>query len=192
MGSGWSLNLAKGVIKPTNIATKFYDDPLNNICSMRSNWLLNVVERLCQQALSLSLIHQVWWWSLEKNRADMVYFGNFGLFKGHSSKVILGIWLVVKLARDILPTNNVTKFDDDPLKNIQVTERTLFICTVLHFSIMSNVSRNFFDLLRFPRTDVPRFVIYCYCPLCQYTKKTCRVCCRFFHLCHYNHLVWLS
>jgi len=28
--------------------------------------LLNVAERLCQQTLSLSLIHQVWWWSIEK------------------------------------------------------------------------------------------------------------------------------
>jgi len=26
-----------------------------------------------------------------------------------------------------MPTNNITKFDDDPLKNIQVTEQTLFI-----------------------------------------------------------------
>jgi len=26
-----------------------------------------------------------------------------------------------------MPTNNITKFDDDPLKNIQVTERTRFI-----------------------------------------------------------------
>jgi len=26
-----------------------------------------------------------------------------------------------------MPTNNVTEFDDDPLNNIQVTERTRFI-----------------------------------------------------------------
>jgi len=26
-----------------------------------------------------------------------------------------------------MPTNNVTTFDDDPLNNIQVTERTMFI-----------------------------------------------------------------
>ena len=37
------------------------------------------------------------------------------------------IWLVIELGRDILPTNIFTKFDDDPLKNIQVTERTRFI-----------------------------------------------------------------
>jgi len=30
-----------------------------------------------------------------------------------------------------MPTNNVTKFDDDPLKNIQVTEQTRFICKAL-------------------------------------------------------------
>ena len=29
--------------------------------------------------------------------------------------------------QEIMPTNNVTKFDDNPLKNIQVTERTRFI-----------------------------------------------------------------
>jgi len=34
------------------------------------------------------------------------------------------IWLVVELGRDILPTNNVTQFDDDPLKTIEVNERT--------------------------------------------------------------------
>ena len=30
-----------------------------------------------------------------------------------------------------MPTNNVTKFDDDPLKNTQVTERTLLILAIL-------------------------------------------------------------
>jgi len=30
-----------------------------------------------------------------------------------------------------MPNNNVTKFDDDPLKNIQVTERTRFILAIL-------------------------------------------------------------
>ena len=38
-----------------------------------------------------------------------------------------GIWLVVDLGQDILSTNIFAKFDDDPLKNIQVTERTRFI-----------------------------------------------------------------
>ena len=30
-----------------------------------------------------------------------------------------------------MPTNNITKFDDDPLKNIQVTEWTRFILAIL-------------------------------------------------------------
>jgi len=33
-----------------------------------------------------------------------------------------------------LPTNIFTKFDDDPLKNIQVTERTRFILANLAYS----------------------------------------------------------
>jgi len=41
--------------------------------------------------------------------------------------VLHGIWLVNRLGQEIMSTNNVTKFDDDPLKNIQVTERTQFI-----------------------------------------------------------------
>jgi len=32
--------------------------------------------------------------------------------------------LAIELGESIMPTNNVTKFDDDPLKNIQVTEWT--------------------------------------------------------------------
>jgi len=43
--------------------------------------------------------------------------------------VLYEIWLVIELGRDILPTNNVTKIDDDPfhdytMKTIEVTERT--------------------------------------------------------------------
>jgi len=34
---------------------------------------------------------------------------------------------VIELGQEIMPTNNITKFDDDPLKNIQVIERTRFI-----------------------------------------------------------------
>jgi len=30
-----------------------------------------------------------------------------------------------------MPTNIVTKFDDDPLKHIEVTERTWFILSIL-------------------------------------------------------------
>ena len=40
--------------------------------------------------------------------------------------VLHGIWLVIKLGQEIMPTNNITKFN-----NIQVTERTRFILTNL-------------------------------------------------------------
>ena len=42
-----------------------------------------------------------------------------------------GIWLVVDLGQDILSTDIFAEFDDDPLKNIQVTEWTMFILTIL-------------------------------------------------------------
>ena len=42
-----------------------------------------------------------------------------------------GIWLVIRLGQEIMLTNNVTKFDDDPLKNIEVKERTRFILAIL-------------------------------------------------------------
>ena len=41
------------------------------------------------------------------------------------------IWLVIRLGQEIMLTNNVTKFDDDPLQNIQVTEQTRFILALL-------------------------------------------------------------
>ena len=41
--------------------------------------------------------------------------------------MLQGIWLVIELGQEIMPTNNITKFDDDPLKKIQVTEWTRFI-----------------------------------------------------------------
>mgnify|MGYP007133262484 CR=1 FL=1 len=41
--------------------------------------------------------------------------------------MLQGIWLVIELGQEIMPTNNITKFDDDPLKNIQVKEWTRFI-----------------------------------------------------------------
>ena len=44
---------------------------------------------------------------------------NFCYFKGHNSKVLYGIWLVIRLGQEIMLTNYVTKFDDDPLKNIR-------------------------------------------------------------------------
>ena len=42
-----------------------------------------------------------------------------------------GIWLVIRLGQEIMQTNNVIQFDDDPLKNIQVTKRTRFILAIL-------------------------------------------------------------
>ena len=44
--------------------------------------------------------------------------------------VFQGIWLVIELGQDIMPTNNFTKFDDGPLRNIQITEQTRFILTI--------------------------------------------------------------
>jgi len=41
--------------------------------------------------------------------------------------VLHGIGLVIELCQEIMPTNNITKLDDDPLKNIQDTEQTRFI-----------------------------------------------------------------
>jgi len=40
--------------------------------------------------------------------------------KGHNSKVLYGIWLVIKLGRDILPSNIFTKFNDYTMKTIKV------------------------------------------------------------------------
>ena len=38
--------------------------------------------------------------------------------------MLQGIWLVIILGQESMLTNNVTKFDDDPLKNIKVIKRT--------------------------------------------------------------------
>jgi len=38
--------------------------------------------------------------------------------KGHNSRELHGIWLVIELGQGIKPTNIATKFHDDPLKNI--------------------------------------------------------------------------
>jgi len=78
--------------------------------------------------------YQVWWWSIEKYWsyiADNINFGNFGLFKGHNSKLFQGIWLVIELGQEIMSTNNVIMFDDDQWKNIHVTEQTRFISAKL-------------------------------------------------------------
>jgi len=37
----------------------------------------------------------------------------FGQFKGHNSGVPRGIWQVIELSQDIMPTNIFTKFDKD-------------------------------------------------------------------------------
>ena len=42
-----------------------------------------------------------------------------------------GIWLVIRSGQEIMLTNNVTQFDDDPLKNIEVTEQTRLILAIL-------------------------------------------------------------
>ena len=42
-----------------------------------------------------------------------------------------GIWLVIISGQEIMLTNNVTQFDDDPLKNIEVTEQTMLILAIL-------------------------------------------------------------
>ena len=38
--------------------------------------------------------------------------------------MLLGFWLVIRSGQEIMLTNNVTQFDDDPLKTIEVNERT--------------------------------------------------------------------
>ena len=35
-----------------------------------------------------------------------------------------GVWLVIELGRDVLPTNIYTEFDDYTMKTIEVIERT--------------------------------------------------------------------
>ena len=42
----------------------------------------------------------------------------FGQFKGHNSGVPRGIWLVIELGRDVMPTNIFTKFDKDRMKTL--------------------------------------------------------------------------
>jgi len=42
----------------------------------------------------------------------------FGQFKGHNSGVPGGIWQVIELGRDIMPTNIITKFDIDLMKTL--------------------------------------------------------------------------
>jgi len=42
----------------------------------------------------------------------------FGQFEGHNSGVPGGIWQVIELGQDIMPTNIFTKFDKDRLKTL--------------------------------------------------------------------------
>ena len=62
---------------------------------------------------------------MDKSRA-IIHFRQCGSLSNIVTKFD-GIWLVIELGQEIMPTNNATKFDDDPLKNIQVKERTRFI-----------------------------------------------------------------
>jgi len=55
--------------------------------------------------------------------------------------VLHGIWLVIKLGQEIMQTNNVTKFDDDPLKNIQVTEQTRLILAILAKTMLKQCNK---------------------------------------------------
>jgi len=48
-------------------------------------------------------------WTWRADTANSV----FGQFKGHNLGVPVGIWLVIELGQDILPTNIFTKFDQD-------------------------------------------------------------------------------
>jgi len=43
---------------------------------------------------------------------------NFGQFKGHYVGVPRGIWQVIELGRDIMPTNIFTKFDKYLMKTL--------------------------------------------------------------------------
>jgi len=72
--------------------------------TLGSGWLLNLAKELSQQTLPLSFM--------------MIHDGQFRLNKGHNSKVLHAIWLVIRLGRDILPTNIFTKFDDYTMKTI--------------------------------------------------------------------------
>ena len=47
----------------------------------------------------------------------------FGQFKSHNSGVPGGIWQVIELGRDIMPTNIFTKFDKDRMKTLDLRER---------------------------------------------------------------------
>ena len=66
-------------------------------------------------------------------------------------KSFKGSGLIIELGQEIMPTNNITKFDDDPLKNTQVTERTRFILAILANSRTISASRVLADYRTWPR-----------------------------------------
>jgi len=68
------IELGQG-IKPTNIATKFYDDSLKNILKKTEGTIL--------------------FWAISVN-------------KGHNSKVLHEIWLIIECGGEIMPTNIIT------------------------------------------------------------------------------------
>ena len=71
---------------------------------MGSGWLLNLAKELSQQTLPLSFM--------------MIHDGQFRLNKGHNSKVIHEIWLVIECGEKIMPINIITKFDTPSLMMI--------------------------------------------------------------------------
>ena len=56
--------------------------------------------------------------------------------------MVNAIWLDIKLDQDCMPNNNLGKFGDDPMKNVQVRERTKVKCVILtkSLAITQNVS----------------------------------------------------
>jgi len=56
--------------------------------------------------------------------------------------VLHRIWLVIKLSRDILPTNFITKFDDYTMKNIQLSRQMLWTPPVVGVPIIRPVFSN--------------------------------------------------
>ena len=59
-------------------------------------------------------------------------FGQFRLNKGHNSKVLLEIWLVIKCGREIMPTNIMTKFDT---RSLMMTLRITLTLILLQLTL---------------------------------------------------------
>ena len=60
---------------------------------------------------------KIWEGKIPGGKKPVIHFGQF---KGHTcnSGVPRGIWQVIELARDIMPTNIFTKFDKDRMKTL--------------------------------------------------------------------------